>query len=218
MVVSASSDHLVASLVELFSHGLRIFLDLNAVLFELWGVHLLQLGSDAGDSVVMRASMKLWEHSKVNFLHYLVFSFAKDHSSSGSSQALVGGGGHDMGVLEGVLQLLGSHQPTDMGDIREEVGADGVGDLSEPLVLQVPWVGTEPSNKYLRLELLGSLGQSIIVDVAIWFHFVLSTLEEETGSGNLLGFSVVAMSQVASLSQVQTHQALAWLEQSCVHC
>jgi len=56
----------------------------------------------------------------------------------------VGGGGHDFAVLEGVLELLGGHEATDVGHVAHEERAALVRDGPEARVVPVAGYALPP--------------------------------------------------------------------------
>ena len=61
----------------------------------------------------------------------------EDDTSPGATEGLVGGGGNNISVLEGVRSLLGSDETTEMGHIHHQQGTVGIGDGAEAGVVPV---------------------------------------------------------------------------------
>lgn len=71
---------------------------------------------------------------------------------------------HNIAVLEWVVLHAGRHQSGDVGNVGHEVRADLVGDLAQLSVVPIARVGGGTTDEDLGLELLGSLGQTFVVD------------------------------------------------------
>ena len=82
-----------------------------------------------------------------------VLLLAEDQPAPGAPQSLVGGGGHHVGVGDGILMAARRHQPRDMGHIHHELCPAGVGDLPEFLKVNGPGVGAGPGYDQLGLLL-----------------------------------------------------------------
>lgn len=140
VVVSTASDKLVTAAGKLLSECLRVSLDLLTIVLELRGRDLLKLRCDTGNLVIVRATLELREDGKVELLKETSLFACEDHASAGSSERLVGSGGHDVGIFEGVSELLSSNKTTDVGHICQEVGTNLVTDSAEALVVEVSGV------------------------------------------------------------------------------
>lgn len=74
------------------------------------------------------------------------------------------GGGDDVAVFEGAVELLGGDQTAGVSDISHEPGAFLGGSLFELSVIPVTWVGGGPADNETGLEDLGLGSQASIVD------------------------------------------------------
>ena len=80
---------------------------------ELWRDSLLEGGGEGSNGVIVRPALRAGEHREVDLiLEVVVCLFAllpdaanafavEDHRAARSSERLVGGGGHDVAVVEG---------------------------------------------------------------------------------------------------------------------
>ena len=123
MVVRAVAGELVALGHQGLCQGLGVGLDLLGVVLEHGGVHLQQLRGQGSNLVIVRATLQGWEDGHVDTLldvRDLLRVLEEDHASAGSSQRLVGRGGHDVAVLKRRRVLSRSNQARDVGDVCHE--------------------------------------------------------------------------------------------------
>ena len=79
----------------------------------------------------------------------------------------MGRGGHDIGVGDRVEvpgEHLSGHQPSEVGHVDHERGADLVGDLGQDGEVGVPRVGRVPGHEHQRAELPGLGGDGTVVE------------------------------------------------------
>lgn len=249
VAVSAVGDELVAEGLELFLKGLGVLDDLGLVLLELGGVNLLQGNSQGSDGVVVGATLVTGEDGEVDgvlkVVHDVLASLVgaadttteEDHGTTGTTQGLVGGGGDDIGVLEGRGDDTGSNQTGDVGHINDEVGTDLVGDLAHALVVDQTAVGGGTGNQALGAVHLGVLLQGVVVnDTGLQVDTVGEGLEvggdsrdpsrymlkthlrgERVDEYSLLSGGLVTVRQVTTVGEVKTHQATVGRHQSLVN-
>ena len=126
VIVRAIARQLVALSHKGLCQRLGVRLHLASIVFEHWCVHLQQLRGQGTDLVVVGTTLKGWEHGHVDALldvRDLLGVLEEDHASPWSAQRLVGGGGHDVAVLEGRRMLAGGDQPGDVGDVCQAQGS-----------------------------------------------------------------------------------------------
>ena len=80
-----------------------------------------------GDDVHQGAALNAGEDLRIDFLGILLL--AEDQPAAGPAQGLVGGGGDEIGVGHRAGVQAGDHEPGDVGDVRQQEGADFAGDL-----------------------------------------------------------------------------------------
>lgn len=178
VAVSAVRDELVTEGLELVLQSLGVLDDLLLVLLELGSGSLLQGNGESGDGVVVGATLVAGEDGKVDgtlkVVHDLLASLVgaadtlaeEDHGTTGATQGLVGGGGHDIGVLEGRGDDTSGDQAGDVGHVDNEVGTDLVSDLAHALVVDQTAVGRGTSNQALGAVHLSVSLQSVVVNDA----------------------------------------------------
>lgn len=178
VAVSAVRDELVTESLELVLKSLGVLDNLLLVLLELGSVGLLQSNGESGDGVVVGAALVTGEDGEVDgtlkVVHDLLASLVgaadtlaeEDHGTSGATQRLVGGGGNDIGVLEGRGDDTSGDQAGDMGHVDNEVGTDLVSDLAHALVVDQTAVGGGTGNQTLGAVQLSVGLQRVVVNDA----------------------------------------------------
>jgi hypothetical protein len=103
MVFGSSRGHLVTVLrLEGVGKGGGVGLDLLGVDLEFGGHDFLELGGDTGDLVLVRSTLEGGEDGLVDFVLESTFVLSEeDHTGTGSTKGLVGGGRDDVAVLKG---------------------------------------------------------------------------------------------------------------------
>lgn len=139
----------------------------------------------------------------------------------------MGGCGDNVGVLERRVHNLGGDQTRDMGHVDHKVAANLVGDLAEALVVHLTAVGRGsgdddlgPVHEGVLLELLIVDDAGLEVDAvgegleigghcgdprrwsARWLWYAAAILD------GLLGGGLVAVRQVTTVGQVETHDSV----------
>ena len=160
MAVGAVGDELVAELLELDLESLGVLDDLLLVLLESGVVGLLERDGQSGDGVVVGTTLVTGEDGEVDGSFKIVQDLLaglgvgaahtlaeEDHGTTGSTERLVGGGGDDVGVLEGRGDDAGSNQTGDVSHVDNQVGANVVGDLAHASVVDQAAVGGGTSNE-----------------------------------------------------------------------
>lgn len=176
VAVSTVRDELVAESLELVLNGLGVLDDLLLVLLELRGVNLLQGNSQSGDGVVVGATLVTGEDGEVDGVLQVVHDVLaglvgatdtlteEDHGTTRTTEGLVGGGGDDIGVLEGRGDDTSGDQTGDVSHVNNEVGTDLVGDLAHALVVNQTAVGRGTGNETLGAVHLGVLLEGVVVN------------------------------------------------------
>ena len=102
------------------------------------------------------------------------------------------------------------NQASEMRHVHMEIGTDGIGDLAEPLEIDLARIGGAASDDQFRLVLLGQRLDLIKVNQRVFLaHAVLHRLEPFTGQVRRS-----AVRQVTASSQRQAHDRVARLDQS----
>jgi hypothetical protein len=133
----------------------------------------------------------------------------EDEAGTGTTEGLVCGGGDDVAVLEGRALLAGGDKARNVGHVRKEVGALTVGNLAETGVIPVAGVGRTAANDEARLEEVGvRLELGVIEDTSRRVDAVRERLEVDRGGGNLLLGRVIAVGQVTTIREAETHDTV----------
>lgn len=143
----------------------------------------------------------------------LVFS-EEDQTGSRTSESLVSSGGDHVTVLERRVLFTGSDQTGDVSHVAQEVRTVGVGNLSQSLVVPVSGVGGSTTNDQSGLVQASVGSELFIVDqTGSGGDSVRERLEVDGRSGNLLLGGVVAVSQVTTVRETQTHDSILRVDQ-----
>jgi hypothetical protein len=147
------------------------------VLLELRRLRLLEGNGEGCDGVVMRSTLMAGKDGEVNRSFQVVQSLLsslriglsdalaeEDHSSSGATEGLVGGGGDDVGVWEGRWDHTGSDESRNMCHVDHQVAADLVTDLAELGVVEVSAVCRGTGDDDFGTVHESVLLQSLVVD------------------------------------------------------
>lgn len=230
MGVGTVGDESVAQLLELDFQGLSVLQHLFLVFSELWGGSLLQGSGQGRDGVVVWTTLVTWEDREVNWVFQVVVDLltglrvdgsdalsVENHSTSWTSQGLVGGGGDNVSVFEWRWNDAGSNQTGDVGHVDNQVGADLVGDFPHSLVVDQSAVGRGTGDQDLWSEQNGGFLQHVVVNQAgAQVDSVRHGFEVRRHSRDLSGVGLVTVGQVATMGQVETHQSVVWLHDGLV--
>lgn len=229
MVVSASRDQFVAKLDQFFSENFSVALDLRLILLELRRARLEKRSRDGRNRVVMRSSLEGGEDGRVDFVFELVKELlallidslesltVEDQSTTRSTQSLVGSSRNNVRVLESRRNLLSSHETGDVGDIAHEDGVVGVSNLSHALVVVEAGVRGGTGDDELWAEDGRVLGEGIVINVSSFdIQVVRHGFEEDGGGRDALLGGHVTMGQVATVRQIQAHDAVVGCEETRV--
>lgn len=88
----------------------------------------------------------------------------EDETSTGATERLVGRGGDNVAVLEGVRELASSNETAGVRDVGHEVRAVLVGDLTQGLVVPVTRVRGRTADDEAGLVDLGERADTLVVD------------------------------------------------------
>src|SRR5690606_9097730 len=132
----------------------------------------------------------------------------QDHATARAAEGLVRGGGDHVRVRHRVGVQAGGDQPGEVRHVHHQVGADLVGDLPEPLEVQLPRVGRPTGDDQLRLVLARQPGDlvhvhPVVVVADVVGHHVVELAGEVDPH---------AVGEVPTVGQVQAHDGVARLE------
>lgn len=219
--VSAVRDKLVTKLLELVLDSLGVLNDLPLVSLEFWGGSLLESNSEGSDGVVVGTTLVTREDGEVDgvleivkcLLAGLGISAAdtlaeEDHGTTRSAKGLVSGGCNDIGVVERSLDDTGGDQTGDVGHVNDEISADRVSDLTHAGIVDLSAVGRSTGDENLGAEKTSSLLELVVVDDAgLDVHPVGHGLEVCGDGRDLLGRSLVTVTQVTTVREIKAHQS-----------
>jgi len=192
-------------------HGGGVGTDLLGVGLEGWVGGLLEGNGDTGNSVVVGSTLASGEDGGVDTslnVGLLVLS-EENETGSGTTEGLVGGGGNDITELEWRGLLTGGNETGDVGHVAQQVSALGIGDLAQPSVVPVTGVSRTSANEETGLVKVGvGLKLRVVDDTGGWVDSVWERLEVDGRSGDLLLGGVVAVSQVTSVGETETHDTV----------
>lgn len=221
VVVRTVGLDLVAVANQLGGKGLGVGNDLLGIELELGAGSLLEGDGNGSNGVVVGASLDGGEDGLVDTalevltlldLGVLVLA-EEDQTGTGTTEGLVGGGGDNVAVLEGRVSLLASNKTRDVGHVAHEVGAVLVSNLAEAGIVPLTGVGRGTADEDLRAEELGVLLKSVEIDeTGGGADLVGHGLEVDGGGRDLLLGGLVAVGQVATGGEVETHDAVLGLD------
>lgn len=221
VVVRTVGLDLVAVADQVGGKGLRVGNDLLGIELELGAGGLLEGNGDGGNGVVVGTSLDGGEDSLVDTalevltlldLGILVLA-EEDQSGTGTTEGLVGGGGDNVAVLEGRFSLLASNKTGNVGHVAHEVGAVLVSNLAEAGIVPLTGVSRGTADEDLGAEELGILLESVEIDETGGdVDLVGHGLEVDGGGRDLLLGSLVAVGQVTTGGEVETHDAVLGLD------
>lgn len=217
VVLSTVSLEPVTVLEQDGSHGSGVGPDLLGVLLESGIGSLLEGDGDTGDGVVVGTTLTGREHGSVDTsleVGFLVLS-EEDETSSGTTECLVGSGGHDVTVLERRVLLGSGDETRDVGHVGQEISALAIGDLSETAIVPVTGVsGTTANDKTGLVEIGVGLELGVVDDTSLGVDSVRERLEVDGRSGNLLLGSVITMGEMTTVGETETHHSVLGVDES----
>ena len=229
VAVSAVRDELVAQSLELVLESLGVLDDLLLVLLELGGSSLLEGNSKGGDGVVVGTTLVAREDGEVDRVLEVVKNILagligaadtlaeEDHGTTGATERLVSGGGHNIGVLEGRGNDTSGDQTRNVSHVDDEVGANLIGNLAHALVVNQTAVGGGTGDQTLGAVHLGVTLKSVVVDdTGLKVDTVREGLEVGGNGRDLPGGGLVAVAQVTTVGEIQAHQAVVGTHESLV--
>ena len=206
MVVGAAGADRVSEHGEACREGLGIEDDLLGIFLERRLERLVEADSLGRDDLHERAALDTGEHLAVDLLGILFL--AENESGAGAAQALVRGGGDEVGVGNGIGMRASRDETRDVSHVDEEESPDGIGDLAESREVDLARVGGSAGGDHLRFDLLGLFSEGVVVDAAVGQgDAVVGDFVEFAGEVGL-----VPVGEVASVREVHGEDAIAGLE------
>jgi len=249
VAVSAVGHKLDAEALKLILKSLGVLDDLLLVLLELRSVGLLEGDGQSGDGVVVGTTLVTGEDGEVDrtleVVHDVLAGLVlaadtlaeEDHGTTGAAEGLVGGGGDNIGVLEGRGDDASGDQTRNVGHVDNKVGTDLVSDLAHALVVNQTAVGGGTGDQDLGAVHLGvglelvvvddtglkvdTVGEGLEIgrdsrdpDKRVRIHWIKGDVRTEI---LLLGGGLVAVGQVATVGEIKTHQTVMGTHEGLVH-
>lgn len=230
VVVGSSRYDVIAHRSKRFGHSCCVFQYLLLVLDKRRRVCFLQSDGNCSNGMIMWSSLQSWEDSTIDLglkieldLISLLVLFGsdliEDERTPGAPEGLVCGGGNHIGLGKWPWNDPSSHQPSRMGNIRQEIRIDGIANLPELLIVNEPGVSRSPSHDQLRpVELRQVVNTLVIDDAGVFVDSVRQHLEVLAHCRDLLLGGLVAVGQMAAVREIQRHYPVEWLQQASVHC
>mmetsp|Transcript_21861 Transcript_21861/g.70606 ORF Transcript_21861/g.70606 Transcript_21861/m.70606 type:complete len:349 (+) Transcript_21861:274-1320(+) len=175
-------------------------------------LRLAESHGEGGDLVVVGAALQAGEDCEVDVgLEPLP---VEDDTGAGAAQRLVGGGGDDVAMGEGVVALPRGHQPRDVRHVVEQEGPDRVRDLSHAGIIPVAGVGGGSGDDELGTEEGCAGSKGVVVDQAgSGRHLVWQRLKIDRGGRHAPLVGVIPVRQMPPRRQVQPHHSVVRLQQ-----
>ena len=216
MVVRALGLEAVAVRHELLGNSLRVSTHLLGVLLERRVGGLLEGHGNAGNSVVVGATLACRENSSVYAGLQISLAVLAEENEAGTraTQRLVRRRRDNITVLKRTVLLLASNKTRDVGHVAQQVSTVLLGDLMQGGVFPVTGVSRATAHEQTRLVQVSVNTKTLVVNVAVVaLHLVRERLEVNGRSSDPLLRSVVTMRQVATIRQAKTHDAVVGLDQ-----
>merc|ERR1740123_1882162 len=211
MVGGADGNEVEIASLQGLGQGLRILHDLLLVLLELRTLPHLERRGQRRDRLVVRATLEAREHGCVDlFLEVILLAPAEEnHGTSGPAQGLVGRGRHDVGVIERRSDHTTDNKAGDVGHVSKEDRTALVRNLAHSRIVDEPRISTRARNEDLRPDAEREFLALVVIDqTSRLVEAVRNRLEVLRYHGNLLRGQLVAVRQVATMRQVQSHDAV----------
>ena len=141
---------------------LRVLHHLLLVGLELGRQRFLEGDGLGGDHVHQRAALQAGEDGAVDRL--LVLGLHQDEAAARAAQALVGGGGDDVGMRHRVRVDAGGDQAGVVGHVDHEDRADVLRDLGEALEVDAQRIGRGAGDDQLGPVLVRLALHRVVVD------------------------------------------------------
>ncbi len=166
MIVRTPRDDLVAPFHQTGAHRARIRKNLLLVYGELRLQSFEKRDRFRGNHVHQRSALRPGEYQRAEFPGDLRILARENEAATRSAQGLVGRGGHDVGVRNGVRIQTRRHESGNMRHVDHEIGTDASGDDGEPCPIDDARVSREPGDDHFRAVLFGQTLHLLVVDLA----------------------------------------------------
>ena len=167
MVIGAARDDAIAALLQLSTHGARIDYNLVLVIFELRLQGLEEGDRLSCDHMHQRTTLRAREDQRVEFFGQLVVLARENQTAARTAQRLVGRGGHDIRIRNGVRINARCDETGHVRHVDVQIGTHLVGDRAKTREVEQARIGRKASDDELRLDLECLRFESVVVDLAV---------------------------------------------------
>ena len=228
VIVRAAGNDLVALGHECGAHRLGVA-DYLLLVGDIFRLHGLEEGDSLGCyHMLQRTALLAGEYGRVdNLRHFLDDALRgrdaprivevlsdEDYAATGTAEGLVGRGGHNVGVLHGVVEQTGGDEAGGVGHVNPEDGPDAVGDLPHAGIVPLAGVGRGASDDELRALCEGDFLHLVVVDEA-------GVFPDAVGDGFIEDAGRVdgrAVGEVTTMGEVEAHEGVARAENGHLDC
>jgi hypothetical protein len=167
MVVGAARDDVVAPFGETRRHRAGVVDNRLLVLGEGGVERFLEGDGLGGDDMHEGAALRAWKNEGGKLFLDLGVGAGENHPPTRAAERLVGGGGHDVGVRDGVGVETGGDEPGDVGHVDDEMRPHLVGDRTEHRPVQRAGIGRKTRDEKARTVAPGEIADLVIVHESV---------------------------------------------------
>ena len=212
VVIGTTGHQVHAPAHEPLGQSLGIVHHLLLVYLELRLEGLAQCHRLGGDDVHQRSALSAGEDGGVDLLGQILV-VGENHAATGTTQGLVGGGGHHMGVRHRRGVEPSGHQAGNVGHIHPQIGTHLISNGTEAGKVDGSGIGGGTGHDHLGLALLGHPLQLVVVDVAgLLVHAVGHHVVIFAGK-----IHRAAVGQMSTVVQIHAQNSVPGLAQSHIH-
>ena len=165
MIVGAAAADFVTEFGEGGGQGRGVLHDARRVLLELRPQRFAEANGLGRDDVHERAALGSRKNHAVYLLR--VLRLAENESAARAAQALVRGGGHEIGIRHRVGMLSASDESGDVGHVHEEQCANAFRDLRHAREINDARIGAGTGGDHLWLHFRGFGGEFIVINPSV---------------------------------------------------
>ena len=212
MIIRTAGNDLDITAKQPLAERLRIVHNPLLVYLEIIGERFLEADSLGRDHMHQRASLNAGEDRliKVELIRSLLV--AQDQAAAGSSQGLMGSGGHHIRIGDWRGMQPCRHKAGNMGHIHHQHCANLIRNLTELLKINGAGIRGSACDDHLRLRLQRDLTQLIIIDETIIIHAIGHNMKILPGH-----IHRTPVCQMPTVIQIHTHNGITWLTDRELH-
>ncbi len=182
MGVAAVKGHAQTAFTQAVDQGGAVFHRLILGLFEFGRLGKFEGGGQTSDGVNVGAALFAGEDGAVKFARQGQIG-GEDAGAARAVEGLVGGEGDHMGEADRAGNGLGGDEAGDVRDIRQQVGAHGIGDGAEAGPIGNPGVRGIPGDDHLGLVLQGQGSDGVVINLfGDGIHIVVDDIVKFAGA------------------------------------